>query len=181
MQSDGAGRIEIAGVTPGDYLLQARFRGFAPLREPVTFVAGQAVHRTLTLSIGSVQESISVTASPAPDSATRPIAKSMPSAQRPCSPSATGGHITPPTKVRDVRPIFPGARPGGATQGRVMLEATITTDGTVRETSITSPVDADLEDAAIAAVDQWQFTPTLLNCVPIAIKINVVVDFKSAP
>jgi outer membrane biosynthesis protein TonB len=41
-----------------------------------------------------------------------------------------------------------------------------------------SAPDVDVESAASAAVSQWQFTPTLLNCVPVDVKMTVTVSFK---
>ena len=37
---------------------------------------------------------------------------------------------------------------------------------------------ADMEEEAIAAVTQWEFTPTYLNCQPIEVRMFVTVAFK---
>jgi len=36
----------------------------------------------------------------------------------------------------------------------------------------------ELEDEAIAAVSQWEFSPTYLNCEPIEVRMYVTVSFK---
>jgi hypothetical protein len=40
------------------------------------------------------------------------------------------------------------------------------------------PAQPDLAQAAVAAVRQWQFTPTLLNCVAVEVPITVHVKFS---
>jgi TonB family protein len=58
------------------------------------------------------------------------------------------------------------------------LHARIGTDGRVRSVEVISPVNVDLEDAAAAAVSQWEFTPTYLNCEPVEVQMYVTVSFK---
>ena len=43
-----------------------------------------------------------------------------------------------------------------------------------------SPVNADLEDEAIAAVSQWEFSPTYLNCEPIEVRMFVTRRSRSS-
>ena len=59
------------------------------------------------------------------------------------------------------------------------MQARIGTDGKVRSVDVISPVNADLEDEAIAAVSQWEFSPTYLNCEPIEVQMYVTVSFKA--
>jgi hypothetical protein len=44
---------------------------------------------------------------------------------------------------------------------------------------VISPVNADLEDAAFAAVSQGEFTPTYQNCDPVEVQKYVTVSFKA--
>jgi outer membrane biosynthesis protein TonB len=59
------------------------------------------------------------------------------------------------------------------------MHARIGADGKVKSVDVISPVNADLEDEAIAAVSEWQFTPTYLNCEPIEVQMFVTVQFKA--
>ena len=59
------------------------------------------------------------------------------------------------------------------------MQARIGIDGFVKEVRSLSPVDSNLANAAIAAVSQWQFTPTLLNCVPVEVNMTVTLNFRS--
>ena len=60
----------------------------------------------------------------------------------------------------------------------VVLNALIGTDGSVKEVTPARPADPALEAAASAAVREWQFTPTYLNCVPIEVRMKVTVRFE---
>jgi len=64
-------------------------------------------------------------------------------------------------------------------EGRAVVQARIGIDGFVKAVRAMSQVDPNLANAAIAAVSQWQFTPTLLNCVPVEVNMTVTVNFRS--
>ena len=70
------------------------------------------------------------------------------------------GQLTPPMKIRDVRPRYKQAWIDAGLEGNILMQARIGTDGRVRSVDALSPVNAELEDEAIAAVSQWQFSPT---------------------
>ena len=88
-----------------------------------------------------------------------------------------GGKIRPPTKVKDVKPVYPDAARSGRVQGVVIIEATIGANGRVIDTKILRSV-AMLDQAALDAVKQWEFTPTLLNGKPVPVVMTVTVNFK---
>ena len=87
-----------------------------------------------------------------------------------------GGNIKPPTKIKDVRPVYPPlAREAGVT-GVVILEVRIATDGSVEEAHVLKSIPL-LDEAALDAVKQWQFVPTLLNGTPTPIIMTVTINF----
>jgi periplasmic protein TonB len=79
-------------------------------------------------------------------------------------------------KVRNVNPIYPQEAQTAGVQGVVIMEARIEGDGTVSRTRVLRSIPG-LDDAAEAAVSQWQFTPTLLNGVPTPVVMTVTVNF----
>ncbi|MGE0450691.1 MAG: energy transducer TonB, partial [Vicinamibacterales bacterium] len=87
-----------------------------------------------------------------------------------------GGNLKPPTKVKDVRPVYPAIAQSARVQGVVIIEATIGPDGSVQEAKVLRSIPL-LDAAAIEAVKQWQFTPTLLNGVPVPVIMTVTVNF----
>ena len=87
-----------------------------------------------------------------------------------------GGNIKPPTKIRDVKPVYPAIAQSARVQGIVIIEATIGPSGAVQEAKVLRSIPL-LDNAALDAVKQWQFTPTLLNGVPVPVIMTVTVNF----
>jgi protein TonB len=94
----------------------------------------------------------------------------------PGAPVRVGGNIKPPTKVRDVRPIYPPLAMRGEVQGVVILEVTIDGSGLVQDAKVLRSIPL-LDQAAIDAVMQWEFTPTLLNGMAVPVIMTVTVNF----
>ena len=61
-------------------------------------------------------------------------------------------------------------------QGIVILEALIEQDGSVGDVRVLRSI-ALLDQAAVEAVRQWRFTPTLLNGQPVEVLMTVTVNF----
>ena len=88
-----------------------------------------------------------------------------------------GGNISPPAKTRNVDPVYPRVAQSARVSGVVILEAVIGADGRVTEVKVLRSV-ALLDDAAIAAVRQWEYTPTMLNGSPVPVIMTVTVNFQ---
>ena len=88
-----------------------------------------------------------------------------------------GGQIKPPTKVKDVRPVYPEIARSARVAGQVAIEATIGTDGKVVDARVIRSVPL-LDQAALDAVRQWEYTPSLLNGVPVPVMVTVTINFK---
>jgi TonB family protein len=181
VRSDETGRFEFVGLPGATYILDVEVPGFESLRETLTLAPGQVQHRALTLQIGKLQETIRVTydANSRENRAPSTAAARIPFPPRACTPSSTGGRITPPRKLRDVKPRVSDRMIDQQLQGQVVLEATIGTDGLVKEVRPVDPVDLELEAVATAAVKEWEFSPTTLNCVPVEVSMTVTVTFSS--
>ena len=72
-------------------------------------------------------------------------------------------------------PTF-GALPLRA-QGAVLIEATIGPDGRVQDARVLHSVVALLDQAALDAVRQWAYEPSLLNGEAVSVIMTVVVNF----
>ncbi|HKE86564.1 MAG TPA: energy transducer TonB [Vicinamibacterales bacterium] len=95
---------------------------------------------------------------------------------RPIEPIPVGGIIRPPKKVTHVAPIYPPIPLAARKGGLVILQAVIDEDGSVREVNVLRS-DPLFDRAAVVAVKQWRFTPTLLNGHPVPIVMTVTVGF----
>ena len=94
----------------------------------------------------------------------------------PPEPVRVGGAIRQPQRVRDVQPVYPPIAQSARIQGIVIIEATIGADGQIVNARILRSVPL-LDQAALDAVRQWQYTPTLLNGVPVPVIMTVTVAF----
>ncbi len=179
-RTDASGSFELADVPPGEYLLSARYPGFSGGRQRVRF--NGAVTLALQLQVGTLRETITVRgggAAPEASAGARTVTTAPSSATVPaCGTTDVGGNIKAPRKVKDVRPRFKQAWVDASQEGDVLLQALIGTDGRVKNVEVVSPVQADMEEEAIDAVTQWEFTPTYLNCQPIEVRMFVTVAFK---
>jgi TonB family protein len=91
-------------------------------------------------------------------------------------PVRVGGNIRTPMKVHDVKPIYPPLAQSAGVQGIIILEAVIGCDGRIAEAKILRGQPL-LNDAALEAVRQWEYTPTLLNGVPVPVIMTMTVTF----
>ncbi len=88
-----------------------------------------------------------------------------------------GGNVHPPVKIRDVRPVYPPAAREAKVTGVVIIETRIGTDGTVESAHVLKSIPL-LDQAALDAVTQWQFAPTLMNGAPVPVMMTVTVNFS---
>ncbi len=95
---------------------------------------------------------------------------------RPDEPVRIGNGVPPPAKIHDVPPVYPPAAREAGVQGLVVLEATIDPTGEVGNIEVLRSVP-ELEEAAIAAVEQWRYEPTLVDGAPVSVLMTVTVNF----
>jgi protein TonB len=79
--------------------------------------------------------------------------------------------------IRRVQPRFPPIAKQARIQGTVQLEAIIAKDGTIQNLRVIKGHPL-LAQAAIDAVSQWRYEPTLLNNLPVEVVTLVNVIFK---
>ena len=107
----------------------------------------------------------------------RPAARG---ATRPAGPIRVGGDVPPPRKVRDVAPVYPAAARAARAEGVVILEATIGTTGEVVHVEVLRSVP-ELDEAAVTAVRQWRYEPTLIDGEAVPVLMTVTVHFALMP
>jgi periplasmic protein TonB len=81
-----------------------------------------------------------------------------------------------PVKIVDVPPIYPTLSRNAHIQGVVILEAVLDAKGRVESVRVLRSVQT-LDQAAVDAVQQWRFTPALLNGQPVPVVMTVTVNF----
>lgn len=98
--------------------------------------------------------------------------------QTPTGPQTVrvGGDIPAPVKTKHVNAVYPEAAVKARLEGVVSIEATIGTDGRVIDANVVNSV-AGLDEAALRAVRQWEYRPTLVKGVPVRVVMTVRVVF----
>ena len=91
-------------------------------------------------------------------------------------PYRLGQGIDPPRKIKHVAPIYPAGALAIRALGTVVIEATVGADGKVHEAKVVHSIPS-LDQAALEAVRQWEFAPSRLNGVPVAVVVTILVQF----
>jgi protein TonB len=99
-----------------------------------------------------------------------------PVAAAPLEPVVVGGNIKPPLRTRYVMPEYPQIARSAGIQGVVIIEALIGADGKVENARVLRSKPF-LDEAALAAVRGWEYTPTLLNGRATPVIMTVTVNF----
>jgi len=102
-----------------------------------------------------------------------PLPPTPPAPKTPIRVSA----LQAPRKIKDVAPRYPAIAQASRVEGVVILEAVISEDGSVQDVRVLRS-KALLDDAAVEAVRQWRFTPTLLGGQPVPVVMTVTVSFN---
>jgi TonB family protein len=93
-------------------------------------------------------------------------------------PKQISGTVLKSRLIKQVTPEYPEAARREGVQGVVILVITVDEEGNVEEIKIARKVHPLLDEAAIAAVKQWKYSPTLLNGEPIPVTATVTVNFE---
>jgi protein TonB len=90
-----------------------------------------------------------------------------------------GGQVEEAKIINRVQPEYPQLAKMARIQGVVRLEAVISKDGTIQDLKVLSGHPL-LVKAALDAVKQWRYQPTLLNGDPVEVVTEIDVNFTLA-
>lgn len=93
-------------------------------------------------------------------------------------PMRVGGEIQQPELINRVDPQYPELARRARLEGVVILEAIIARDGTVKDVNVLRGLGLGLDEAAVTAVSQWQYSPTFYNGRPVEVLLTVTVQFQ---
>lgn len=89
-----------------------------------------------------------------------------------------GIDVQRPALIRRVQPEYPPLAVRARLECTVMLEARIDHAGNVVDTTVVEGCGLGLDAAAVNAVSQWQYSPTLLRGRPVDVLLTVRVAFR---
>jgi protein TonB len=87
-----------------------------------------------------------------------------------------GGVVRAPEKLVNVAPTYPQAALDAGIEGLVSIEATIDESGAVSEARVLRSIP-ELDDAALEAVRQWKYRPTLMNGAAVPVIMTITINF----
>ncbi len=88
-----------------------------------------------------------------------------------------GGGVTPPVAIYMPQAEFSDRARMAKYQGQCVVEVVVDTNGRTRDPRVVQHLGMGLDEKAIEAVKQYRFKPAMLNGRPVAVDINVIVDF----
>jgi protein TonB len=85
------------------------------------------------------------------------------------------GYVASPAIASRVDPVYPDAAHAAGVAGTVRVQVEVNVDGTVQDVQLVTSIPL-LDQAALDAVRQWTFKPTLLNGKPTAAVMEIDVN-----
>ncbi len=92
------------------------------------------------------------------------------------APVRVGGNVAVPQKIVDVAPLYPEVARRADVKGIVILEVTVGVDGSVSNVRPLRSIPL-LDQAALEAVRQWRYSPTIVNGQSVPVVLTVTVPF----
>jgi TonB family protein len=192
--TDEAGRFSLQPLPDGTYSVTVSKSAFAAYTlQGVQVKDGQPAELVVVLNIGALAETLTVQSSaaqaggfvaPPPPAEfqagppSQPVHSSEPAAMPSVSRIRVGGNVQSARLLQMVNPAYPPDCKAEGVEGAVLLDAAIATDGFVKSLArVNELVDPRLVQAAIDAVKQWRYQPTLLNGQPVEVLTTIEINF----
>jgi TonB family protein len=168
--SKEAGEFSFPPLTPGVYQLVVEKPGFQRYLRIIR-ISNAPVRQNVVLRIGEISEEVVVTAQRTSNTAP------------PAGPHRirVGGNVQAAKLERHTQPEYPKDARDRNVEGAVLLQAVILMDGSIGGLQVFSSPDPALSEAAMRAVREWRYQPTLLNGQPVEVITTVTVNFRLTP
>jgi len=93
-------------------------------------------------------------------------------------PYRPGSGITPPSILREVKPVYTEEGRRRGLQGDVVMEVVVRSDGTIGNVRVLQGLGSGLDQRAIDAVRQWRFNPARRYGTPVDVMVEIAVEFR---
>lgn len=173
VNTDDVGEFTLAPLPDGTYNVSVAKPGFALLEmKGIVVDKGASAPLVLVLQPGKVRETLTVAAQGTPSTPPAAVPGTEPKRIK------VGGSVQAVKMVSMARPAYPPECKAAGIEGSVMLRAVIGKDGSILKLEqVNQLVDRRLVEAAMEAVKQWKYQPTLLNGEPVEVLTEVDVNF----
>jgi TonB family protein len=93
-------------------------------------------------------------------------------------PYRPGAGITPPSLMREVKPVYTEEGRRRSVEGDVVMEVVVRADGSIGNVRVLQGLGAGLDQRAIDAVRQWRFTAARRYGTPVDVLVEIAVEFR---
>ena len=164
-------------VAPTKHRTDAVSDNAAPIVSPAgireeTGREGNKAERTVGQVVGSAEDGPPASIGDIGGTAVAP-----PPPPEPAAPIRLHSGMATPVKIVEAAPIYPAIARSARVQGVVILEAVLDVHGSVESVRVLRSIPL-LDQAAMDAVQQWRYTPALLNGRPVPVVMTVTVNFR---
>jgi TonB family protein len=181
--TNDAGEYSFENVPDSGYDISVSKPGFARLEQNgVRFESARSGRMDMTLGLGMIQERLTVSGATDADLFARKVEAEMKAKQINLNGEPVrlqiGGNVQAAKVDHKVTPLYPPGAKADRVEGTVLMAAVIGIDGSVMSLEqVNKQVDSRLAQAAMDAVKQWHYQPTLLNGNPVEIVTQIEVNF----
>ena len=178
--SNAEGNFVFSALPAGEYEMKVLKPGFAAYLAPqVVLEPGRDLALNAKLQMGVLTDTVDVQAGGSAKAAEALEAEAKSKTIR----IRIGSNVQAAKIINPrVRPIYPESAKAAGVQGAVLLHAVVSKDGRPLSLQVlNSQVNPDLARAAVEAVSQWRYQPTLLNGEPVEIDTTIQVKFTLLP
>ena len=99
-----------------------------------------------------------------------------PEPPKPAGPIRIAQLPVAPRKIADARPVYPDIARTARVEGTVVMEAVLDPAGTVTQIRVIRSIPL-LDQAAIDAVRQWRYSPSVYNGRPVSVLMTITIRF----
>jgi TonB family protein len=93
-------------------------------------------------------------------------------------PYRPGSGITPPSLIREVKPVYTEEGRRRSVEGDVVMEVVVRADGSIGTVRVLQGLGSGLDQRAIDAVRQWRFSPARRYGTPVDVLVEIAVEFR---
>ena len=178
--TDAQGDFTFSNVPAGRHTVFAQLPGFRDFTIGVDVAGGATSSIKVPMAIAMIEEHVTVVSNAEPRP---PVSRPRNLSATPAPPVSSdtvrvGGNIRPPRMAGQVWPVYPPAAASNEVEGIVVVTGVIASDGSMNNVHVLSSPNPDLSQAAVDAVEQWEFDPALLDGIPVETLIQVTVEFQ---
>ncbi|PYT77665.1 MAG: hypothetical protein DMG40_22575 [Acidobacteria bacterium] len=176
--SNASGNFVFNALPAGEYEMKVLKPGFAAFVAPqIVLESGRDLAMTVKLDIGKILDTVEVKAERSTKAASAETAVEQKQAR-----VNIGGNVEAAKVITRAQPVYPASAKAAGAQGTVVLHAVVSKDGRPLSLQVlNSQINPDLARAAVEAVSQWRYQPTLLNGEPVEVDTVIQVNFTLLP